>query len=127
MGISAHVDDWLIANRERIIRWRRHLHAYPELSHEEYQTTEFLDRVLREHGMTPHRFPTTGLMVDLGPDTEPKVAFRADIDALPLTEVTDLDFASENPGVMHACGHDVHTTVALALACALKELSLIHI
>lgn len=124
MGIAARVDSWLIANRETVIGWRRHLHTHPELSHEEHQTTAFLEQVLREHGLHPKRFPGTGLMVDIGPDAHPKLAFRADIDALPITEITGLDFASENPGVMHACGHDVHTTIALALACALSEVEL---
>lgn len=124
MGIAARVDSWLIANRETVIGWRRHLHKHPELSHEEHQTTEFLERILSEHGLKPQRFPGTGLMVDIGPDVQPKLAFRADLDALPITELTGLDFASENPGVMHACGHDVHTTIALALACALSEVDL---
>lgn len=124
MGIIASVDKWLIANRETVVGWRRHLHTHPELSHLEYRTTDFLERILTEHGLQPQRFPGTGLMVDLGPADGPKVAFRADIDALPITEITGLDFASVEPGVMHACGHDVHTTVALALACALSEVEL---
>lgn len=124
MGITASVDTWLIANRERVIGWRRHLHQHPELSHLEHRTTDYLEQVLREHGLNPKRFPGTGLMVDLGPETGPRVAFRADIDALPITEATGLDFSSVEPGVMHACGHDVHTTVALATACALNEVEL---
>lgn len=67
-------------------------------------------------------------MVDIGPDSGSRLAFRADIDALALTELTRLPYASAVPGVAHACGHDVHTTIALALACALadNEASLRH-
>ncbi|MGP6173828.1 M20 family metallopeptidase [Corynebacterium sp. A21] len=124
MGITASVDTWLMANHERVIGWRRHLHQHPELSHLEHRTTDYLEQVLREYGLNPKRFPGTGLMVDLGPEEGPRVAFRADIDALPITEATGLDFSSVEPGVMHACGHDVHTTVALATACALSEVEL---
>ncbi len=121
MGISERVDQWLRVHRDRVVDWRRHIHANPELSHMEYATTDFLERVLREHGLDPVRFPGTGLMVDIGPDTGERLAFRADIDALPIGEDSNLDFASTVPGVAHACGHDVHTTVALATACALAE------
>lgn len=121
MSIAAHVDQWLRAHRDEVIGWRRHIHSHPELSHQEHQTTDFLATVLRAHGLEPHLFPGTGLMVDLGPATDERVAFRADIDALPITEVTGLEFSSLNPGVAHACGHDVHTTIVLALACALAD------
>lgn len=87
----------------------------------EEATTAFIAEVLAARGLEPHRFPGTGLMVDIGPAEGEKIAFRADIDALPVTEATGLEFASRNTGVCHACGHDVHTTIALALACALAE------
>lgn len=119
MSVAAHVDAWLKAHRDEVIGWRRHIHAHPELSNAEHQTTAFLARILREHGLEPTLFPGTGLMVDIGPDGG-RIAFRADIDALPLTEVTGLEFSSTVPGVAHACGHDVHTTVVLALGCALS-------
>ncbi|MEJ4099642.1 amidohydrolase [Corynebacterium mastitidis] len=121
MRIVEHVNAWLVAHREEVLAWRRHLHAHPELAHEEHATTAFLADVLREHGLRPRPLPGTGLTVDVGesrPD-RPRVAFRADIDALPVAESTGLPYASEVPGVSHACGHDVHTTIALALACAL--------
>ncbi len=121
MGIATRVDQWLHTHREKVVGWRRHIHANPELSNMEYATTDFLEQVLREHGLVPVRFPGTGLMVDIGPASNRRIAFRADIDALPITEVTGLDFSSTVPGVAHACGHDVHTTVALATACALHE------
>ncbi|AWB81355.1 amidohydrolase [Corynebacterium yudongzhengii] len=126
MSIASLVDDWLTTHRDEVIGWRRHLHAHPELSNQERQTTEFLATVLRAHGLEPVLFPTTGLMVDIGPDTDQRIAFRADIDALPITEVTGLECSSLNPGVAHACGHDVHTTIVLALACALADADLPH-
>lgn len=127
-GIAALIDEWLVAHRDEVLGWRRHVHSRPELSHMEYETTEFLEETLKSYGLSPRRFPGTGLMVDIGPDSGSRLAFRADIDALALTELTRLPYASAVPGVAHACGHDVHTTIALALACALadNEASLRH-
>lgn len=122
--IGALVASWMDLHHDEVIGWRRHLHSHPELSHMEYATTEYLAGVLTDHGMTPQLFPGTGLMVDIGPSGGERLAFRADIDALPLTESTDLDYSSTVPGVAHACGHDIHTVVALALACALNTIEL---
>ncbi len=122
--IGALVASWMDRHHDEVLGWRRHLHSQPELSHMEYRTTEFLAQVLTDHGMEPQLFPGTGLMVDIGPTDTERLAFRADIDALPLTENTGLDFSSEIPGVAHSCGHDVHTVIALALACALNTIDL---
>nr|WP_286981836.1 M20 family metallopeptidase [Corynebacterium sp. UBA5992] len=120
--VSAFIDEWFTAHRAEVIAWRRHIHRHPEVSNHEVATTAYIEARLRERGLEPQRFPETGLMVDIGPETElGRLAFRADIDALPVMEVTGLEFGSENPGVMHACGHDVHTTIALGLACALGD------
>ena len=120
--ISDFVSEWFTNYRAEVIAWRRHIHRHPETSNNEVETTRFLARTLREYGLKPQLFPETGLMVDIGPDTElGRLAFRADIDALPVTEVTGLEYTSEVPGVMHACGHDIHTTIALATACALAD------
>ncbi|WIM68212.1 M20 family metallopeptidase [Corynebacterium breve] len=124
MGIAADVSSWLREYRTQVIEWRRYLHSHPELSNEEFATTDFIESILLEHGLAPVRFPGTGLYVDIGPETEGKLAFRADIDALPIAEATGLEFTSQRPGVSHSCGHDVHTTIALALACALSTLEL---
>lgn len=121
MSVSAHVEAWLKAHRDEVIGWRRHIHSHPELSNQEFQTTEFIAGILRAHGLTPKLFPNTGLMVDIGAAGGGRIAFRADIDALPVTEVTGLEFSSLVDGVSHSCGHDVHVTIALALACALAE------
>lgn len=120
--VASFVNQWLGRNHDRVVEWRRHLHRSPELSHMEHETTEFLLETLRGFGLHPEALPsTTGLTVDIGPSDEHMIAFRADIDALPLNEVTGLDCASEVPGVMHACGHDMHTTIVLGLAGALAE------
>ena len=122
--IGVLVTSWMDRHHDEVIGWRRHLHSHPELSHMEYNTTEYLAGVLTEHGMTPTLFPGTGLMVDIGPSEGERLAFRADIDALPLTETTGLDYSSTVPGVAHSCGHDIHTVIALALACALNSIDL---
>ena len=125
--ISEFINEWFNAHRAEVIAWRRHIHRHPETANQEVETTNFLATVLQDYGLQPQRFPQTGLMVDIGPDTElGRLAFRADIDALPVTEVTGLEYTSEVPGKMHACGHDVHTTVALGLACALADFQRVH-
>lgn len=120
-SVAEFVDQWVAENSQRVIDWRRHLHRNPELSHMENRTTAFIAEELRAAGLRPQLLPSTGVIVDLGPRDKPRVAFRGDIDALPIDEVTGLDFASESPGVMHACGHDLHTTIVLGLAVALSE------
>ena len=120
-NVSSFVSAWVGRHSADIIEWRRHLHRNPELSHHEVETTKFILDKLSTAGLAPQELPTKGVMVDVGPADAPLIAFRGDIDALPVFEETDLDFASEKPGVMHACGHDLHTTIVLALAIALAE------
>lgn len=109
---------------ERLVGIRRELHQHPELSFQEEETTARLAAWLREAGLQPQTLPeSTGLFVDVGPEEAPFAAgFRGDIDALPLDEVTDLPYASRNPGVAHACGHDIHTTVMVGLALTLARI-----
>jgi amidohydrolase len=105
-----------------VIELRRAIHRRPELAHQEYHTTEAIATVLRQAGLSPRtRTPRTGLTVELG-SGERAVGFRADLDALPIQEPEDHLFRSEIPGVMHACGHDVHSAVAVGLALALSRL-----
>ncbi|MGW6931093.1 M20 family metallopeptidase [Lentzea sp. NPDC054927] len=117
----AWLDDWLKANAADVVAWRRHIHANPELSRREYNTTELVAKLLREVGLKPRILPGgTGLICDIG--RGPRcVALRADMDALPLPENTGLPFASTVDGVSHACGHDAHTTVLLGTALALAS------
>ncbi|MDR8018815.1 amidohydrolase [Nesterenkonia aerolata] len=107
---------------QQLLTMRRELHAHPELSWKELQTTQRIARWLRQAGLEPQLLPTTtGLYVDVG--AGPHVAgFRGDIDALPITEFTGLEYASVNDGVAHSCGHDIHTTVMLGLALSLHRL-----
>ena len=112
-------------NFEDIVAVRRHLHQYPELSQEEFKTMAFVAERLRDYGLNP----VTGVgktgVVALIEGRNPSsycIALRADYDALPLEECTGLPFASENKGVMHACGHDMHTSSLLGAAKILSQL-----
>lgn len=117
--LGAEVDRWVAANDAHLISTRRHLHAHPELAFAEFETTSYLEGRLRESGLKPRRLPTgTGLVCDVG-SGEPIVALRADIDALPLADLKDVPYSSTREGLCHACGHDVHTTIALGVAQAL--------
>ncbi len=106
---------------ERLIEAFRWLHRHPELALAEHKTTAYIRSILVESGI--RLLDTgleTGLIAEIGADEGPVVALRADIDALPVCEQTGLDYASENPGVMHACGHDFHATAMLGAALLLK-------
>ncbi len=108
----------------QLTEWRRHLHMNPELSDKEVNTHEFLIKTLTDMGLKPQPLgPTTGIIVDVpGADKSFTIGVRADIDALPFTEVDDgRTYRSKNEGVMHACGHDAHTTIALGLAKAISD------
>ena len=106
------------AVQDDLVRWRRHLHRHPEVSFEEHETTRYLQAELEALGGTPVRRTRTGLWLDIdgAAGDGPMVMVRADIDALPVLEETGLPFASENRGVMHACGHDAHTAIGLGVA-----------
>lgn len=109
----------------RLIEIRRHIHSHPELSGQEYQTAAYVAGVLSSCGVHVREgVGKTGVMGELsGQITDERVlAIRTDMDALPIAERTGLDYASQQVGVMHACGHDVHTTVGLGTAMILSEL-----
>ena len=110
----------------RLIEIRRHIHAHPELSGQEYQTAAYVAGVLSSCGLrVQEAVGKTGVVGDLNSEKnqEKILAIRTDMDALPIQEKTDLDFASRKPGIMHACGHDVHTTLGLGVAMVLSRLS----
>lgn len=110
---------------EEIVGHRRHIHTYPELSFKEYETSNYICEVLGQHGIP---FETgiagTGVVALIeGRNPERKcVALRGDMDALPIQENTGLPFASKNDGVMHACGHDMHTSSLLGCAIILDRI-----
>ena len=105
-----------------LAEWRQYLHAHPELSFAEYETTEWLAAKLTAWQIPYSRPTPTGLVgVIEGRRPGKTIAVRADIDALPITEETGLACASTRPGVMHACGHDGHTAILLGLAKFLAE------
>ncbi|MBP1964683.1 amidohydrolase [Paenibacillus aceris] len=107
----------------KLIEIRRHLHQNPELSHEEFQTTEAIRAWLSEAGVRIADYPLkTGLVAEVGGiQAGPIIALRADIDALPIHEETGLPYASKTAGKMHACGHDFHTAAILGAALLLKQ------
>ena len=131
---------WLARHEPELGRMRRYLHARPELGRQEFETTRYLAARLAEVGLRPVLLPHgCGLWVDVGPRADvaladatapgrdatapgrrrPTLLLRADIDALPLDDETETDYRSVTPGVSHACGHDVHTTILLGTGLAL--------
>ncbi|MCI2018703.1 MAG: N-acetyldiaminopimelate deacetylase [Lentilactobacillus buchneri] len=112
---------------ENLIDIRRHLHAHPELAMHEFETHQYLLAVIKrvnqqylEIREVPD-LPTALLVYIHGSDPKRTIGYRTDIDALPVTEKTGLPFASKTPGVMHACGHDIHMTVALGVLSWFSE------
>ena len=108
-----------------VVSFRRHLHSHPELSFEEYKTSAFIAERLKAIGITPTEgVAGTGLIALIeGKNPHKKVvALRADMDALPIREANQVSYKSQNEGVMHACGHDVHTSSLLGTAHILHEL-----
>jgi amidohydrolase len=110
----------------RLVEIRRHLHAHPELSGQEYQTAAFVAGVLSANGLhVEEGIGKTGVIGELQ-GTQPSdriLAIRTDMDALPIQERTSLEYASRIEGVMHACGHDIHTTVGLGTAMVLSQIA----
>ena len=109
---------------QEFIEIRHHLHANPELSYEEYETSKFIQNKLQQFGIPFETKATTGV-VGLIKGTNPAkkvIALRADMDALPITEENDVSYKSTKQGLMHACGHDVHTTCLLGASKILNEL-----
>ncbi|MEG2178355.1 MAG: M20 family metallopeptidase [Bacteroidales bacterium] len=122
--MKQRIKDLAKAYKAEMIDIRRHFHQYPELSTEEFETSAFIGQKLQEYGIAfKTGYSTTGIVAHIyGKNPDKKcIALRADMDALPLTEDTNLPFASQNPGVMHACGHDFHLASLLGVARILQE------
>lgn len=119
MKIPDQLTDWQAEH----VAWRHDLHAHPELAFEERYTSDFVAQRLESFGLKVHRgMARTGLVATLqaGEGTR-TIGLRADMDALPIEELTGLPYVSQHPGRMHACGHDGHTTMLLAAARYLAE------
>lgn len=110
MNLSQELNDWVIAQR-------RYLHAHPELSHQEKETKAYVEKQLNELGIETYSITGKDVIgIIQGGQKGKTIAIRADMDALPILEETGLDFASEIPNVMHACGHDGHMAILLGIA-----------
>jgi amidohydrolase len=125
MNLLKQVKEKATFNHEYIVSLRRHLHQYPELSFQEFKTQAFVEHKLREMGITDiEHLAGTGLVAKIkgnNPDSK-VVALRGDMDALPIIEQNEVTYKSQNEGVMHACGHDVHTSSLLGAAMILNDL-----
>lgn len=116
-GLQTQLDSFLAGQEDRLIAFRRDLHMHPELGFAEHRTTARIAEELTAAGLRPMTLPKgTGLICDVGCGDGPIVGLRADIDALPLPDEKDVPYRSTVPGVAHACGHDVHTTILLGVA-----------
>ena len=125
MSLLPEIKTLAQAHQPETVDTRRHLHQHPELSFEEKETAAFVAGKLRSFGITPQEgIADTGLVALIeGQNPDKKVvALRADMDALPITEANDVPYKSQNVGVMHACGHDVHTASLLGVARILHQL-----
>lgn len=109
---------------EEFISIRRHLHAHPELSYKEFKTSQFVQQKLKEYGIDFEVMAITGVVGIIKGKNPGKrvVALRADMDALPILEKNEVPYRSKNEGIMHACGHDVHTSCLLGASKILNEL-----
>lgn len=119
------IKERVVSYHEGTVAIRRHLHAHPELSFQEKETARYISEQLTAFGVSHETgIADTGVVALIkGRNPDKKViALRADIDALPITEANDVPYKSKNVGVMHACGHDVHTTSLLGAARVLQEL-----
>lgn len=128
-GLGDRVTEVAATFADELVAVRRDIHAHPEVSRAETRTTALVADRLRAAGLSPRLLQGTGLVCDIGSDVGPdglprgRVALRADIDALPLQDRCELPWASTVPGVAHACGHDVHTTVVLGAGLVLAALA----
>lgn len=123
-NIKEKIQDLAEVYYQDTITNRRHLHQHPELSFEEYNTSAFLQQILRDLNIPFSMMANTGIVAEIKGDipSDKVLALRADMDALPITEVEGRSYGSQNPGVMHACGHDVHTSSLIGVAKILNDL-----
>lgn len=121
-NLRGELDAFLAGSEQDLIGFRRDLHMHPELAFAEYRTTQRVADRLTAAGLVPSVLPRgTGLICEVGSGDGPTVALRADIDALPVPDEKDVSYSSTVPGVCHACGHDVHTTILLGTSLFLAR------
>ena len=121
--LAAALDAFLARHETELIELRRDLHAHPEPANAERRTTAVVAERLARAGLRPVLFSrTTGLQVDIGPG-EPRIALRADLDALPMDDEKSVPYRSTVPGCCHACGHDAHTAMLVGVGEFLAELA----
>ena len=118
-----HIDPQVLALKNKIISTRRDIHKHPELSFQEHRTSELVAKQLEEFGISVERnIGKTGVVGTLKGSREGKtIAFRADMDALPIQETGKVSYKSVHDGVMHACGHDAHTAMLLGASEVLSK------
>jgi amidohydrolase len=124
MDILQQIKTLSQAYSKEVVGFRRHIHSHPELSYQEFKTVAYVEETLRSFGIADIRqLATTGLVAEVkGKNPDKKtIALRADMDALPIVEANKVSYKSQNEGVMHACGHDVHTSSLLGTARILQE------
>lgn len=109
---TSEIRDWIKKRQNEWIALRRHLHSFPELSHQEFKTSQHVAEFLQREGIAVKTGAAlTGLVTEITGRGQRKIGLRCDLDALQITEETNVPFASRHSGVMHACGHDVHTAI----------------
>ncbi len=124
MSLLERIKSLSQAYSDQVVEYRRYLHANPELSYQEFNTVKYVDEKLRSFGINKiESLATTGLVAEVkGKNPDKKtIALRADMDALPIVEANNVPYKSKNEGVMHACGHDVHTSSLLGTAKILND------
>jgi len=120
--MAAVLRETLAELEDELIAFRRDIHAHPELAGAEVRTTTAIADRLSAAGIRVRRLEGSGLVADIGPvDPAYRVALRADLDALPVAERTGLSYASQNDGICHACGHDLHIAAVLGAGLALQQ------
>ena len=120
---QTNLDRAIDGRAKQVVAVRRHIHAHPEASGEEYRTSRYLCQLLGEHGLNPQLGPDgRGLIVDSCETDCGRIALRADIDALSINDAKDVVYRSRHDGLMHACGHDVHAAILFGAILALVDL-----
>ena len=125
MSIIDKIKSIASRNHKKVVEIRRHLHMHPELSFQEKNTGKFIANLLKQHGIKHTKgWVETGVVGIINPEKSniKSIALRADIDALPIKESNKVKYKSKNLGVMHACGHDVHTASLCGAAMILNEI-----